>query len=237
MLANNETGVLHDVAALAETAHAAGALIHSDAVQALGKMKVDFAALGVDALTVSAHKIYGPKGAGALIVERKVELAPLLDGGGHERGLRSGTENVPAIVGFGAACERAGARLARGLQAITRLRDVLEAGLCAQGAVIFGANAPRLGNTSFFAIPGIAGETLVMALDRAGFAVASGAACASHGNDTSPVLAAMGIERDLARGAVRMSLGEDSDEAAVRAFLAALADEVKKLTALMTPAV
>jgi cysteine desulfurase len=237
MLANNETGTLQDVAALAEAAHAAGALVHSDAVQALGKVKVDFAALGVDALTISAHKIYGPKGVGALVVERKMELAPLLDGGGHERGLRSGSENVPAIVGFGAACERAGERLARGLQDTVRLRDALEAGLRALGAVIFGANAPRLGNTSFFAIPGIEGETLVMALDRAGFALASGAACSSHGNATSPVLAAMGVARDLARGAVRVSLGEGNDETAVRDFLAALADTVKRLTALMAPAV
>lgn len=232
MLANNETGTLQDVAAVAEMAHRAGALAHTDAVQALGKVSVDFAALGVDALTLSAHKIYGPKGAGALVVQRKVELMPLLDGGGHERGLRSGTENVPAIAGFGVACELAGKRLAQGLQDTVRLRDTLEAGLHGLGAVIFGAGAARLPNTSFFAVPGVEGETLVMALDRAGFAVASGAACSSQSADVSPVLAAMGVERDLAKGAVRVSLGRGNSEAEVSAFLAALEGELKKLKAL-----
>ncbi|MGD9786922.1 MAG: cysteine desulfurase family protein [Sulfuricellaceae bacterium] len=232
MLANNETGALQDVAAVAERARRKGALAHTDAVQALGKMEVDFRGLGVDMMTLSAHKIYGPKGVGALIVDKRVELAPLLSGGGQEWGIRSGTENVPAIVGFGAACELVSGRLARVLQESAGLRDRLEAGLKKMGAVIFAAGAERLPNTSFFALPGIEGETLVMALDRAGFAVASGAACSSASSEISPVLAAMGVEPSLAKGAVRVSLGQENTAAQVDAFLAALGGELNRLRSM-----
>jgi cysteine desulfurase len=177
MLANNETGVVQDVAAAAERARRAGAWMHTDAVQALGKIPVDFPALNVHAMTLSAHKIYGPKGAGALVVDKRLELRPLIHGGGHEQGLRSGTENVPAIVGFGAACELAASRLDELAPRLEALRARLEQGLRGMGAVIFGAAAPRIPNTSYFAFDRIEGETLVIELDKAGHAVAPGAAC------------------------------------------------------------
>ncbi|MGW8183158.1 MAG: cysteine desulfurase family protein, partial [Burkholderiales bacterium] len=139
MLANNETGVIQPVAEAAEQVRRAKAWMHTDAVQALGKMTVDFDALGVHAMTLSAHKLYGPKGAGALVVDKRLQLRPLIHGGGHEQGLRSGTENVPAIVGFGAACELAGSRLTTTGARLERLRARLEEGLRSLGAVIFGA--------------------------------------------------------------------------------------------------
>jgi cysteine desulfurase len=234
MLANNETGVLQDVAALAaEAKTTARAWFHSDAVQALGKIKVDFRALGVHALTVSAHKIGGPKGAAALVLDKRVEISPLISGGGHERGLRSGTENVAAIVGFGAACEIALQRLDTEPQRLQVLRDELEQGLVQQGARIFGANAPqRLLNTVYFSIPGIDGETLVGKLDRVGFAVASGAACSSANPEPSHVLLAMGVDSEVARGAVRISLGAASTQKQVKDFLVALDGMVVQLRGL-----
>ena len=225
MLANNETGAVQDVAALATQARSSRALFHTDAVQAFGKRRVDFRALngaGVHALTLSAHKLGGPKGAGALVVDKRVELQPLIAGGGHERGLRSGTENVAAIVGFGLAAELATAQLDARARQLEALRAELEAGLTAQGATIFGHAAERLPNTSYFAFAGIDGETLVGKLDRAGFAVAAGAACSSANPEPSRVLLAMGVPSLLARGAVRVSLGVDNDAAQVRDFLAAL---------------
>jgi cysteine desulfurase len=234
MLANNETGVLQDVAALAaEAKTTARAWFHSDAVQALGKIKVDFRALGVHALTVSAHKIGGPKGAAALVLDKRMEVSPLISGGGHERGLRSGTENVAAIVGFGAACEIAVRRLDTEPQRLQVLRDELEQGLVQQGARIFGANAPqRLLNTVYFSIPGIDGETLVGKLDRVGFAVASGAACSSANPEPSHVLLAMGVDGEVARGAVRISLGAASTQKQVKDFLVALDGMVVQLRGL-----
>ena len=154
MLANNETGVIQDVAAVAERARAARAWMHTDAVQALGKIAVDFDALNVHAMTLSAHKIYGPKGAGALVVDKRIELRPLIAGGGHEQGMRSGTENVPAIVGFGAACELAASRMTELAPAAgATARASSSAGLHRLGAVIFGARAARMPNTSYFAFP------------------------------------------------------------------------------------
>jgi cysteine desulfurase len=232
MLANNETGVVQDVAVLAEQARPVGAWFHTDAVQAFGKIPLDFRELnghGVHAMTLSAHKIGGPKGAGALVVDKRVELQPLIAGGGHERGLRSGTENVPAIVGFGLACELATSGLAESTARIAALRDELERGLAALGATIFGAAAPRLPNTVYFALPAIDGETLVGRLDRAGYAVASGAACSSANPEASHVLLAMGVDAALARGAVRASLGAATTVAEVRGFLAALAETAGQL--------
>lgn len=242
MRANNETGVLQDVATLAEQAKTSAASraawFHSDAVQALGKIPVDFRALGVHGLTVSAHKIGGPKGAAALVVDKRVEIAPLISGGGHERGLRSGTENVAAIVGFGAACEIAVQRLDSEPQRLRALRDELAQGLAAQGAHIFGAHAAqRLPNTVYFSIPGIDGETLVGKLDRVGFAVASGAACSSANPEPSHVLLAMGVDSEVARGAVRISLGAATTQQQVKDFLVALDGmvvQLKGLTALAT---
>jgi cysteine desulfurase len=232
MLANNETGVLQDVPRVAEMARSRGAVAHTDAVQALGKVPVDFGHLGVDALTLSAHKVYGPKGAGALVVSKRLQLEPMLLGGGHERGLRSGTLNVPAIVGFGAACELAVARLQALPEQLRAMRDDLETGLRGLGAVMFGADAERLSNTSYFALPDIEGETLVVELDRAGYAVASGAACSSANPEPSATLLAMGVAPELARGAVRVSLGEPNTAADVDGFLAALNSVVSRLRRL-----
>lgn len=232
MLANNETGVIQDVAMLARRARPSGCWFHSDAVQALGKLALDFRRLnddGVHALTISSHKIGGPKGAAALVLDKRVELQPLIAGGGHERGLRSGTENVPAIVGFGAACAWAVAHMAENAQRLGELRATLERGLVQQGATIFGLLAERLPNTVYFALPGIDGETLVGQLDRAGYAVASGAACSSANPEPSHVLLAMGIAPQLARGAVRVSLGTYSDEQTVDGFLRILAEKLHQL--------
>jgi cysteine desulfurase len=235
MLANNETGVVQDVAALAGQAKPARAWFHTDAVQAFGKRRIDFRALnaaGVHALTLSAHKLGGPKGAGALVVDKRVELQPLIAGGGHERGLRSGTENVAAIVGFGLAAELATAQLDTRTRQLEALRTELEAGLAAQGASIFACAAERLPNTSYFAFAGIDGETLVGKLDRAGFAVAAGAACSSANPEPSRVLLAMGVPSALARGAVRVSLGVDNGAAQVGDFLAALNTTILQLKGL-----
>ena len=240
MLANNETGVVQDVEKLASVVKGSGTFFHTDAVQALGKLPVNFRALnaaGVHGMTVSAHKIGGPKGAGALIVDKRVELEPLIAGGGHERGLRSGTENVAAIVGFGVACELTISRLSGYVSNAAALRERLEAGLLQLGARFFGARAPRLANTAYFAFEGIEGETLVAQLDRAGFAVASGAACSSANPEPSHVLRAMGVEPQLARGAVRISLGASSKQDEVDNFVVTVQETVSKLRGLAAIAV
>lgn len=237
MLANNETGVLQDIAELARESRETGAWFHTDAVQALGKIPVDFRSLGVNAMTLSAHKAGGPVGAGALVLDKRLELAPLLAGGGQERGIRSGTENVAAIVGFGVACEMAAAAVAQESCRLIGLRDRLEAGLLAQGMQIFSAGAPRLPNTVFFAAEALDGETLVAKLDRAGFACASGSACSSANPEPSHTLLAMGVERELARGAVRVSLGRDTSEDDVNGFLACLGKMVGELNNLTAIAV
>lgn len=230
MLANNETGVIQDVAAIVEKARARGAWVHTDAVQAFGKVPVDFASLNVHAMTLSAHKIYGPKGAAALIVDKRLLLKPLIYGGGHENGLRSGTENVPAIVGFGIASELVKKRIAEKTAHISEMRLQLERGLIEMGAMIFGLGAIRLPNTCYFALPGIEGDTLVVRLDKAGFAVASGAACSSVNPGRSHVLEAMGIDSALTRCAVRVSLGSGNSPAEVDNFLKALRAVVRELS-------
>jgi cysteine desulfurase len=237
MLANNETGVIQDVAAIAERARAARAWAHTDAVQALGKIDVDFQALNVHAMTISAHKIYGPKGAGALVMDKRLELRPLIAGGGHEQGMRSGTENVPAIVGFGAAAQLAAGRSQDLSRRVSTLRERLESGLHSAGAVIFGERAPRIPNTSYFALRQIDGETLVIELDKLGFAVAAGAACSSASTEPSATLIAMGVEPDLARGAVRLSLGAGSTVQDVDGFLQALKIVVRRFRGLTAMAV
>jgi cysteine desulfurase len=232
MLANNETGVIQDVAAIAERARAARAWVHTDAVQALGKIDVDFPGLNVHGMTLSAHKIYGPKGAGALVVDKRIELKPIIAGGGHEQGMRSGTENVPAIVGFGAAAELAATRRAELSTQLGRLKQALEAGLHQFGAVIFGERAPRIANTTYFAFPGIDGETLVIELDKLGFAVAAGAACSSASTEPSATLVAMGVEPELARGAVRLSMGAGNTMTDVEGFLQTVKGLVQRLRGL-----
>ncbi|WP_029146579.1 cysteine desulfurase family protein [Methylophilus sp. 5] len=232
MLANNETGAIQPVAELAKLAKAHGALLHTDAVQAFGKITVDMRALGVQAMTISSHKIGGPIGVGALIVDKRVDIAPLLHGGGQERGLRSGTENVAGIIGFAQACQLAMQSMASRHTAVQQLRDQLESGLNTLGAVVFAQQAERLPNTSFFAMPNIEGETLVTALDKAGFAVASGSACSSDSTEPSHVLLAMGISPDLARGALRVSLSDSNSSEEITAFLAALQQQVQRLKGL-----
>jgi cysteine desulfurase len=237
MLANNETGVIQDVAAVAERARAARAWMHTDAVQALGKIDVDFRALNVHAMTISAHKIYGPKGAGALVVDKRIELKPIIAGGGHEQGMRSGTENVPAIVGFGAAAERAAGQRHELGERMMALRDTLETGLHELGGVIFGERALRIPNTSYFAFPHIDGETLVIELDKVGYAVAAGAACSSASTEPSATLIAMGVAPELARGAVRLSLGAENTAEDVAGFLRTVQSLVKRLKGMTAMAV
>ncbi len=228
MLANNETGVLQPVAGLAARARAAGVRVHCDAVQGAGKVALDVAALGVDYLALSAHKMGGPKGAGALIVRRGAPLAPLFRGSGHERGRRGGTENLPGIVGLGAAAEWAARDLAAESERLRTLRTRLEAGIrmVALDAVVHGAAAPRLPNTVNVSFPGARSDHLLMALDARGVAVSAGAACASGAVEPSPVLSAMGVPRELAIGAVRLSMGRTTGDDDVDAVVLALFDAV-----------
>ncbi len=235
MLANNETGVIQDIAQIAELARSSKAFMHTDAVQGLGKIKVDFSDLNVHAMTISSHKVYGPQGAAALILDKRVDIQALLHGGGQEKGLRSGTENVAAIVGFGAACELAIENLQHYASHTKELRDQFEQCLQSLDVTIFGNTATRLPNTSFFAVNGIEGETLVMALDRKGYAVASGSACSSDSTEPSHVLLAMGLHEDVARGAVRVSFGSNNTAEEVSNFLETLKNEIlrlKQLTAM-----
>lgn len=208
MFANNETGVLQPIAQAVELARKYGALIHCDAVQGIGKAPVDMRALGVDSLSVSAHKFGGLKGVGALILRGGVEIAPDMLGGGQERRRRAGTENVPGIVGFGAAA-RVVARLVDDAGRVRQLRDTLETVVATTmpTARIFGKDLPRLGNTSCIALPGVSSETQVMRLDLAGVAVSAGSACSSGKIAPSHVLLAMGVEAAEAKSAIRISMG------------------------------
>jgi cysteine desulfurase NifS len=230
MLANNETGVLQPVADLARIARARGALFHTDAVQALGKIPLDVEALGVDLLSVSAHKIGGPKGVGALYVRRGVTLLPLVFGGRQERGLRAGTENVPGIVGFGKACELAARRLHRGeMDRVAGLRDRLEAGLLPlhPGARRNGHPEARLPNTINVTLPGIRGESLVLLLDRRGIAFSSGSACKSGHPEPSHALLALGLSAEEAHCAVRFSLGPGTTGEDIDYVLACFEDALR----------
>ena len=219
MAANNETGVIQPVAEAAGIVHRHGGLVHVDAVQAAGRIALDIAALGADLLTLSAHKIGGAKGAGALVKrDESLQIEPLIRGGGQERGSRAGTENVAAIAAFGAAAATAKASLAAEAAHMARLRDRLEAGLGA-GAVVFGAAAARLPNTTLAAMPGARAETLVIGFDLDGVAISSGSACSSGKVAPSHVLAAMGVAAELARGAVRVSIGAATTEAEIDRLL------------------
>jgi cysteine desulfurase len=232
MLANNESGVIQDLGNIAEIAKRAGSYVHTDAVQALGKLRLDFNALNVNAMTVSSHKINGPQGAAALILDKRLDVLPLLHGGGQERGLRSGTENIAAIIGFGKACELAAANVQEFTKHTQQLREQFEQGLQLLDVILFSDKVTRIPNTSFFAVSGIEGETLVMALDRKGFAVASGSACSSDSTEPSHVLMAMGVHSDLARGAVRVSFGMHNTAEQVSTLLHILKQEVLRLRQL-----
>ncbi len=223
MLANNETGVIQPVAEAAPIIHAAGSLLHVDAVQAAGRVSCDISALGADLLTLSAHKIGGLKGTGALIrASEDLHLNdPLIRGGGQERGLRAGTENVPGIAAFGAAAMVARRDGEAEAHRISELRVKLETGLrsIASGTVIFGEGAPRLPNTTLFALEGMKAETAVIAFDLEGIAVSSGSACSSGKVQPSHVLGAMGVSPALLRGAVRLSLGWETTETDIERLL------------------
>lgn len=219
MLANNETGVVQPIAEVADVCRRYGALVHCDAVQAAGKLAIDFRDIGAHLLSLSAHKLGGPAGCGALIVQSTVSLRALQRGGGQERGQRAGTENLLGIAGFGAAAERVRDLPDAGRLAL--LRDRLEGRLRARCPSVrtFGATAPRLPNTSCIAMPDVAAERQVIAFDLAGIAVSAGAACSSGKVERSGVLAAMGIGDDLASTAIRVSLGWTNSEADVERFI------------------
>ena len=222
MLANNETGVVQPVSELAAVAHAAGALFHCDGVQAAGRLPLDMEELGVDMLSLSAHKLGGPQGVGALLVREGVTLEAQALGGGQESRRRAGTENVAGIAGFAAAAEAAVAQMDEGAR-LAGLRDRLEEAALdvAPHARILGRNAPRLANTSCLALPGLKAETQVMALDLAGVAVSAGSACSSGKVTASHVLRAMGMDDAVASSAIRISLGWASRASDVDRFLAA----------------
>ncbi len=215
MLANNETGAIQPVGDIADIVHAAGGLLHVDAIQALGKTPFDINSIKADLITLSAHKIGGPKGVGALVMAEEIQgLEPLLRGGGQELGRRAGTENVAGIAAFGAAVRAAMATLPGDAERLQGLRNRLEAGLKeTPGMILFAADAPRLPNTTLFTVPGLKAETAVIGFDLGGIAVSSGSACSSGKVQPSHVLAAMGFGRELAEGAVRLSLGWSTSEA------------------------
>jgi cysteine desulfurase len=220
MLANNETGVIQPVGEIAAIARRHGALFHCDAVQAAGKLVLDAGAIGADLVTLSAHKLGGPPGIGALVATGNLDLAPLLRGGGQERGRRAGTENLPGVAGFAAAARAAADEIVV-YGRVRALRDELEAEIVstAPETVIFATGAPRLPNTSAIAMPGVAAETQVIALDLDGVMVSAGAACSSGKVGPSHVLAAMGVEPSLAASTIRVSLGWSSSEADIAHFL------------------
>ena len=231
-LANNETGVIQPIADLSGLVHAAGGLLHVDAAQAPGRVALDASALGADALTLSAHKMGGPQGIGALALLAELAPAPLIRGGGQERGWRAGTENVPGIVGFGRAAELALADLQRA-RALTALRDGMERRILglAPAAVIHGSAAPRLPNTSCIGMPGIDSETQVMSFDLAGIAISAGSACSSGKLRRSGVLEAMGVDPDKAGSAIRVSLGPSTGAAEIDRFCDAWAALYRRLGA------
>ena len=232
MLANNETGVIEPVAEIAAIAHRHGALLHCDAVQAAGKIPVDVATIGVDLLSVSAHKLGGPPGTGALIVCNGIEVSPIIRGGGQERGRRAGTENLSSIAGFAAAAAAATERLAD-YERIRKLRDKLEASLLAIApeAIVIGAAVPRLPNTSAIALPGVSAETQVIALDLDGVMVSAGAACSSGKVGPSHVLQAMDAPPDIANSTIRVSLGWSTSEAEIDHFLEVWAAMYRRVAA------
>jgi cysteine desulfurase len=217
MLANNETGALQPVKEASEIVHAAGGLLHVDAIQALGKISLNINEMGADLVTLSAHKIGGPKGVGAVVLaEGVLGFEPLLRGGGQELGRRAGTENVAGIAGFGAAVQAAINSLDSDTIRLETLRNRLENGLRnTEGMIVFAEGVTRLPNTTLFTVPGLKAETAVIGFDLAGVAVSSGSACSSGKVQPSHVLEAMGFGPELAQGAVRLSLGWSTSEADV----------------------
>ena len=215
MLANNETGALQPIAEVAEIVHATGGLLHVDAIQGLGKISFDINALKIDLVSLSAHKLGGPKGVGAVVLADGISgLDALIRGGGQEQGRRAGTENVAGIAGFGAAVKAAMNALERDAIRVKTLHERLEDGLRqTRGVIVFAENVPRLPNTTLFTVPGLKAETAVIGLDLEGIAVSSGSACSSGKVQPSHVLEAMGYGPELAKGAIRLSLGWSTTEA------------------------
>ncbi len=215
--ANNETGLIYPVESFAEKAKANGILCHVDAVQALGKIPFSLAKTNIDLMTFSGHKIYTPKGVGFVFVKKGVKVSPLIFGGPQEREKRAGTENVPAIAAMALALSLASQCLSQEMERLSRLRDKLENGLMKSipSLFIYGKNQERLSNTSLISFPKVAGEMMVLLLDREGIAVSSGSACASGATEPSHVLLAMGVPQDIAKNAVRFSLGKDTTDAAI----------------------
>ncbi len=235
MHANNEIGTIQPIADLAAIAHAHGALVHADAVQSAGKIPVDVKALGVDLLTISAHKFNGPKGAGALWIRRGVRLVPTMTGGKHERNRRGGTENVPGLAGMGVAARLAREKLATEGPRLAALRDRLERGILDRvpGTAVNGALTPRVPNTTNISFDGVEAESLLIALDLEGFAVSTGSACSSGTLEPSHVLRAMGLPSHRTQNSIRFSLGAGNDDAQVAALLAVLPGVVEKLRTLV----
>jgi len=233
MHANNETGAIQPVAEIAEFARSRGIVVHCDGVQAAGRIPVDVASLGVDLYSISGHKLYAPKGCGALYVRKGTVLKPLQYGGRHEQGFRPGTENVPGIVAMGAAAEIAARDVAVESVRVGALRDRLEAGLLASiPDTAVNGPAVRTPNTTNIRFDGIDGEAMVIALDLKGFAVSTGAACSSGAVEPSHVLLAMGLTREQAKSSIRFSLGRSNDEAQVDALIAAAAECAGRLRRL-----
>ncbi len=229
MLANNENGVIQNVKEISKLLRNKQILVHTDAIQAIGKIPVSFPDLGVNLMSLSSHKIYGPKGCGALIIDKSVNIVPLLVGGGQENGCRSGTENVAAIVGFGKAAELASIELEQRTEHLLKLRNHLEQQLKAiPGLVIFSEQVERLPNTVQFGIKGMNGEMLLMQLDQKNIAVSSGSACSSGGGKASPVLQGMGVDNSLAKSAVRVSLGKMNTLVEIKEFITILKTLVTK---------
>jgi cysteine desulfurase len=233
MLANNETGALQPVGEVADIVHEAGGLLHVDAIQAFGKIPFDIKSMKADLMTLSAHKIGGPKGVGALVLADEAQgLEPLLRGGGQELGRRAGTENVAGIAAFGAAVRAAMAAVESDAARLRGLQNRLENGLQqTPGMIVFSEGTPRLPNTTLFTVPGLKAETAVIGFDLGGIAVSSGSACSSGKVQASHVLAAMGVGKELAQGAVRLSLGWSTSEADIDLALQAwrkLADALLK---------
>jgi cysteine desulfurase len=234
MWANNESGAIQPVQQLAQLCRERGVLFHTDAVQAAGKLEIDFSASGAHLMSLSGHKLYGPKGVGALIVDKAVDMEPLLHGGGQEKERRGGTENLASIVGFGKAAELARIELPARRRHLEDLRDYFESRLrqLLPEAVIFADGAERLNNTAFMAIPGLEGQTLIMALDRIGIEVSSGSACGSEHSEPSPVLKAMGVAREIALGAIRVSLGKENTKQDIDHLISALESQVRQLRSM-----
>jgi cysteine desulfurase len=234
MHANNEIGTVQPVAELARIAHSRGALFHTDAVQSAGKIPVDVRALGVDLLSLSGHKFYGPKGAGALWVKRGVRLAPLMSGGKQERNRRAGTENVPGLIGMGVAAERAAAKMAADAVRLAALRDRLENGILASvpNTEVNGARDTRVPNTTNISFDRIEAESLLIALDLEGVAVSTGSACSSGTLEPSHVLKAMNLSSHRAQNSIRFSLGAGNTEEQIDHVIEILPRIVAKLRTL-----